>query len=162
MTQETKATFTRRIAQSNPSQLICILYEIYFSYETEALDFLKNEGADSDISDYTKSLRMCGQTVRHLKEALDFTYEIAASLYAIYDFVERSIAKSIYEKNEKRILEIHGIMKSLEESFVELAKLDERAPMMDNTEQVVAGLTYGRNQLNESIEAKGSNRGFFA
>ena len=34
--------------------------------------------------------------------------------------------------------------------------------MMGNAQQVTAGLTYGKGQLNESMGAMESNRGFFA
>lgn len=43
MTAETIATFTRKIAASNRTGLVCVLYEIYFAYETEALDFLEEQ-----------------------------------------------------------------------------------------------------------------------
>ena len=44
MTAETIATFTRKIVASNRSELICVLYEIYFSYEQEAIEALTGEG----------------------------------------------------------------------------------------------------------------------
>ena len=56
MTAETIATFTRKIAASNRAGLVCVLYEIYFAYETEALDFLE-EQKTGDVTDYTKAVR---------------------------------------------------------------------------------------------------------
>ena len=47
MTAETIATFTRKIVASNRSELICVLYEIYFSYEQEAIEALTGEGKEA-------------------------------------------------------------------------------------------------------------------
>ena len=153
MTAETIATFTRKIVASNRSELICVLYEIYFSYEQEAIEALTGEGKEAGDT-YTKALRQCGQVVRHLK--------ISYSLYALYDFVERQLAKAMYEQKVERIQSAGKIMRDLEESFVRVAKQDASGPMMGNAQQVTAGLTYGKGQLNESMGAMESNRGFFA
>ncbi len=161
MTAETIATFTRKIVASNRSELICVLYEIYFSYEQEAIEALTREGKEAGDT-YTKGLRQCGQVVRHLKDALDFSYKISYSLYALYDFVERQLAKAMYEQKVERIQSAGKIMRDLEESFVQVAKQDASGPMMGNAQQVTAGLTYGKGQLNESMGAMESNRGFFA
>ena len=155
MTAETIATFTRKIVASNRSELICVLYEIYFSYEQEAIEALTGEGKEAGDT-YTKALRQCGQ------DALDFSYKISYSLYALYDFVERQLAKAMYEQKVEMIQSAGKIMRDLEESFVRVAKQDASGPMMGNAQQVTAGLTYGKGQLNESMGAMESNRGFFA
>ena len=129
MTAETIATFTRKIVASNRSELICVLYEIYFSYEQEAIEALTREGKEAGDT-YTKGLRQCGQVVRHLKDALDFSYKISYSLYALYDFVERQLAKAMYEQKVERIKSAGKIMRDLEESFVQVAKQYACVPMM--------------------------------
>lgn len=161
MTAETIATFTRKIAASNRTGLICVLYEIYFAYEMEALDFLE-EQKTGDATDYTKAVRQCGQVVRHLKEALDFSYDISYSLYALYDYVERTLARAMYEQKADTIHVAGNVMRHLQDSFVQLAKEDASAPLMGNAQQVTAGLTYGKGKLNESMGNMEINRGFFA
>ncbi len=105
-------------------------------------------------------MRTGGQT---LKGCLRFfSYKISYSLYALYDFVERQLAKAMYEQKVERIHSAGKIMRDLEESFVRVAKQDASGPMMGNAQQVTAGLTYGKGQLNESMGAMESNRGFFA
>ena len=161
MTAETIATFTRKIAASNRTGLICVLYEIYLAYEMEALDFLE-EQKTGDATDYTKAVRQCGQVVRHLKEALDFSYDISYSLYALYDYVERTLARAMYEQKADTIHVAGNVMRHLQDSFVQLAKEDASAPLMGNAQQVTAGLTYGKGKLNESMGNMEINRGFFA
>ena len=127
----------------------------------EALDFLE-EQKTGDATDYTKAVRQCGQVVRHLKEALDFSYDISYSLYALYDYVERTLARAMYEQKADTIHVAGNVMRHLQDSFVQLAKEDASAPLMGNAQQVTAGLTYGKGKLNESMGNMEINRGFFA
>ena len=48
----------------------------------------------------------------------------------------------------------------LRDAYDEIVTADESAPVMSHTQSVVAGLTYGRNSLNENLTDAGSDRGF--
>ena len=52
-------------------------------------------------------------------------------------------------------------MNTLREAFVEVAKSDKSKPLMENTQRVTAGLTYGRNNLIESLGAEETTRGYW-
>jgi flagellar protein FliS len=66
----------------------------------------------------------------------------------------------MYKRSEAEIDECESLMKMLHASFVEVAKTDDSAPLMRNTEQVYAGYTYGRSDVNSSSDVNPS-RGFF-
>ena len=164
MTKEKISEFKLRITESNRTQLIVVLYEIYFSYINDALDFLKNmteERTKEQTDDYVKSIRMASMVLRHLKEDLDFSYEISRELYSLYDFCERKLAKAGYSFSKENLEETLSVMKPLCESFREIAKADTSSPMMQHTQKISAGYTYGRHDVTESV-AMESNRGFFA
>ena len=55
---------------------------------------------------------------------------------------------------------IKTIVLKLEEAYKEAAKTDNSPAIMGNTQQVYAGLTYGRGTLNESMGNPLENRGF--
>lgn len=157
MKQEERIDFNRRIIQSNPSQLICIFYEMYFVYQTDALEALETEKQE----DYVQAIRSCIKIVEHLRSVLDFNYEISVDLYALYTLVQRLLSKAMYRKHADEIKRAGSIMSSLQEAFVQVAKTDEREPMMGNTQQVMVGLTYGKNRLNESVAKDIGTRGFW-
>ena len=49
------------------------------------------------------------------------------------------------------------------ESFEEVARQDESGPVMENTQQIYAGLTYGKDSLNEVfLQGDENSRGFRA
>ena len=52
-------------------------------------------------------------------------------------------------------------MTKLKAAFEEVAKQDTSEPLMENTQQVYAGLTYGKGSLNEVLMSRDEyNRGY--
>jgi flagellar protein FliS len=72
------------------------------------------------------------------------------------------VSKSIYKANTEGLLEAKRVMDELGEAFEQIAKEDKSAPLMRNTQAVMAGVTYGRSSLNESIMGNQTSRGFWA
>ena len=70
------------------------------------------------------------------------------------------MAKALYQNHTEGIEEAEKILKRLYAAFCEAAKSDTSGPLMTNTQQVYAGITYGRSNLNESYIEDG-HRGFF-
>ncbi len=151
-------TFTRRITSANRSELIVVLYDIYEAYLEEAKVCLQNEEPKS----YRDEVRRAGQVLEHLKNALDQKYELSLNLYSIYDYAERELAKAIYTEDESHITEALRVIRPLREAFKEVAKADHTDPMMQNTEHIAAGMTYGRHDVNEVTMNYDGSRGFFA
>lgn len=66
----------------------------------------------------------------------------------------------MYENRLDGVQEAEHIMHRLYTSFVEVAKQDKSAPLMKNTQQVYAGMTYARGAVNEDYMDVDSHRGF--
>ena len=164
MTKEKISSFKLRITESNRTELVCILYEIFFDYLKEAEHALGEMGKkrDSELLDaYGDALRGASMVVRHLEDALDFKYEISGNLYSLYGFVERTIAKATYRLEKEELDHCLLVMEPLYQSFLEVAKQDDSKPLMQNTQKVTAGYTYGRNDVTEGFGVS-DNRGFLA
>jgi flagellar protein FliS len=55
------------------------------------------------------------------------------------------------------------IVEKLLDSFRQVSEMDESEAVMENTETIYAGLTYGRDSLNETLYSENmANRGFMA
>ena len=156
MTKEDKIYFTRRITQGNKSEIIVVLYDIYFSYGEDAYKAV-DAGDSKGLAD---AIRHMSEVAEHLKADLDFTYELSAQLYPLYDYVQRCLAKALYKMDADQIAAADRVMKELREAFIEVAKQDESGGQMVNAQTVTAGYTYGRDSLSEITD--GENRGFFA
>ncbi|MBR5637380.1 MAG: flagellar protein FliS [Pseudobutyrivibrio sp.] len=158
MNRDKISAFTLKIASSNGCGLISILYDIYEEYEKDALDNFAAGNADDAVA----ALRRCAEVVDHLQKDLNFEYKVSSNLYALYDYVKRNVSKSIYKANPEGLLEAKRVMDELGNAFDQLAKKDSSAPIMRNTQYVRAGVTYGREALNESLMGNGASRGFWA
>ena len=158
MNKDKISAFTLKIASSNGLGLISILYDIYEEYETDALDNFEAGQVDEAIA----ALKKCATVVSHLQKDLNFEYKVSGNLYALYDYVQRNVSKSIYKANSDGLLEAKKVMDELGDAFDQLAKEDTSAPIMQNTQHIMAGITYGKNSLNESVMGNQARRGFWA
>lgn len=157
MKKEQIGDFTRRISQCNKGGLIVVMYDIFFAYVKDAEEALAAE----DWEAYKAALRGAQNTLDELLGALDFSYELAGNLYSIYVFCRNLLAKAMYKRSEEEISQAVRLMKKLYEAFSQAAKEDTSAPLMQNTQQVYAGYTYGRDELVETCGNTDARRGFF-
>lgn len=158
MQKEQIQEFTRRITQSNKTGLVVVTYDILFAYLSDAKEALKAERWDT----YKQSIRQTQKCVNELIDTLNFSYELAAELYRTYVYCREILAAALYKRSEAELTECETLLKLLYESFVKLAESDDSEPIMKNTEQVYAGYTYGRSDVNENSANGASNRGFLA
>ena len=158
MTQEKKQEFTRRLSCCNRGEMIVIMYDILFAWLEDALA-AQEKGA---YEEFREAAGKAGQVVRRLMDDLDFTYPISGELYPLYQFVSRQLALSVCKNTSQHIQDAQKILKNLYESFVEAAKQDSSEPLMQHTQQVVAGMTYQKGSLTETVQGSESSRGFFA
>jgi len=156
MQKEQIQEFTSKITLSNRTGLTVVTYEILFAYLADAKSALK----EVRFEDYKQAIRQAQKCISELMVTLNFSYELAAELYRVYAYGKELLAKAMYKRSEAEIDECENLMRMLHVSFVEVAKTDESEPLMRNTEQVYAGYTYGRSDVNSSSDANPS-RGFF-
>ncbi len=157
MKNEQIRDFTRRLSQCNKGEMIVIIYDIYFAYAKDA-----KEAYQEGSHDYFKhSIHKAQDVLTQLMGDLDFAYPLAKNLYALYLYARNSLSTALYKNNLDPLLEAERIMLRLYDSFREAARSDTSGPIMSNTQQVYAGMTYGPKSLNENY-MENQARGFFA
>lgn len=158
MNKDKISAFTLRIASSNSSGIISVLFDIYKEYENDAVvGFYTGLNDEANVA-----LKKCSEVVSHLQRDLNFEYSVSKDLYALYDYVQRCLSRSVYQGSDDGLKEAKKVMDELADAFGQIAKEDHSAPVMRNTQSVVAGYTYGRSSLNESIAGNQTSRGFWA
>lgn len=155
MTKECKQQFTLRITQANPTQLVVILYEMLLCYLEEAKEAL----CIQDKSAFQEASRKARGCINELMQSLHMEYEPAPSLLQLYLYCIRRLAACELHKQPKAIDEIVNVIKPLHDAYTEIAGLNQAGPVMNNSQSVYAGLTYGRNTLTENMADQGANRG---
>ena len=157
MENSLKQDFTRRLSQCNSGGMIVIIYEICFAYMEDA----RQAHAKGRHDEMKAAIRKAQNVLDELIGSLNFAYEISFNLYALYVFCKNELARTLYENRMDGLEEADKVMRRLYHSFAEAAKQDTSAPIMSNTQQIYAGMTYGRNQLNENDMDYDRQRGFF-
>lgn len=158
MTQEKKQEFTRRLSNCNRGEMVVIMYDILFTYLEDGIQ-AKEAG---DYESFKSAVRNAEQVVRRLMADLDFRYEISGSLYAEYQFVHKLLALAVCKNEIQNLRDAQKVLKNLYDAFAEAAKQDTSEPLMQHTQQVVAGMTYQKGSLTETLQGSESSRGFLA
>ena len=157
MTKEAIQSFTARITQASRSELVVILYEMTISKIEEA----EKRYAENNLSDFDKELKGAQRYVNELMAALDYRYAISYDLLSLYLYTNRHIITAILKRNPDALQNAKQILNKLLTGFEEISKKDTSGPVMKNTQQLYAGLTYGKGTLNETyIDSSNKNRGF--
>ncbi len=155
MTKECKQQFTLRISQANSTELVVILYEMLLCYLDEAEEALKTEDAQG-LKEAARKARGC---LNELLASLHMEYEPAPNLKKLYMFCLRRLANAEIKKDASAPGEIRRIVKPLHDAYRQIAAQNKQGPVMNNSQAVYAGLTYGRNTLTENMADQGANRG---
>ncbi len=157
MLKEKLQEFTVRVTQANRSELIVIMYDMMKA----DIDYAKELLAQGELPLYEKECRHAQKILNELMGALDYHYAISYDLLSLYSFMNKNLVAAMMKKDASYFKGIELILEQLSTGFQEVSKQDTSGAMMQNTQQVFAGLTYGRGTLNEStIGLNDANRGF--
>lgn len=155
MTKERKQQFTLRISQANSTEMVVILYEMLLCYLEEGEEAYKVQ----DRTAYREAIRKARGCINELMNSLNLKFEPAPALLQIYFFCIRRLAACEVRNEDKCFEEIRRVIQPLRDAYGEIAGLNDKGPVMNNSQTVYAGLTYGRNTLTENMADQGTNRG---
>ncbi len=158
MTREQKQEFTLKISQANPTELVVILYEMLLSYLQDGREALEKE----DETEFWEALRKAKGCLGELINSLNLKYEPAPALLALCGFCVRRVTSAELRKSAEPLEEVQRVVEPLRDAFRQLAGQNSAGAVMNNSQTVYAGLTYGRNTLTENMADQGANRGMYA
>lgn len=154
MKNELKKEFAMRISQANNVQMIIIAYEMVQTYIQDALDSKDNATA------YTGNIELASKCIDELKANLHYEYEPAKALKELYLYMKSRLRDARYNKDYEALTEIDGYVSKLKESYESIKDMDTSDPLMSNTQSVLTGITYGRNQVLDELSNDIGNRGY--
>lgn len=155
MTKECKQQFTLRITQANSTELVVILYEMMLCYLEECGEAIKSDDRDM----FKEAVRKARGCLNELMSSLHMEYAPARELMQLYLFCTRRLAHAEVKRDAQALFEIERVIRPLQEAYQQIAAQNEQGPVMNNSQTVYAGLTYGRNTLTENMADQGTNRG---
>ena len=152
MTKECKQQFTLRITQANSTQLVVILYEMLLQY----LSGGEQAAEDRQFLEAVHSARGC---INELLNSLHREYSPAGELSRLYLYCIRRLAQCEVRGDRSGLEEVRKVIEPLCDAYRQIQDQNPSGPVMNNSQTVYAGLTYGRNQLTENMADQGANRG---
>jgi len=147
-----------QVANATRGQLLKITYDLLLG----SLDNVKKYGQEKAEKEFGVEIGRSRQILQELIDTLDFKQEISRDLLRIYVYINGLLIKSLMVYDASLIDEAKGLINQLLEGWDGAIANDSKSiKVMDNAQQVYAGLTYGKNDLNESV-LDNNNRGFKA
>lgn len=159
MNKEEIRAFSNRVTQASRSELIVILYEMTLSELAEA----RKAYETGDLSAFDHGLKKSQKYVNELIVSLDYNYAVSYDLLSLYLYVNKRIITAIIKHNPITLDSAQSVLDKLLTGFKGVSSTDRSGPVMRNTQQLYAGLTYGKGTLNETyIDPNNRSRGFIA
>jgi flagellar protein FliS len=149
MTKEKINEYTVRISQSSGCQLVAISCEIAVDYMSDAEKALEK----NDKKSFSFYIKKAMDFVDDLSSSLDMKYPVASQLLSLYMYVKRTLIHANAAYTDENIESCKNVMGSIGRAYENIAMQDENAEkIMENSEQIYAGYTYGRDsRLNEYV-----------
>ncbi|MDE6852591.1 MAG: flagellar protein FliS [Lachnospiraceae bacterium] len=149
--------YTARVAQANRTELVVIIYELILDSIKEG-EMCYNKG---DLEAGAEHIEKAQAYLQELKGSLDHQYELSGQLFRLYRYVNEQLITTKIRRKPVNLDAACNVIQGLMSSFAEVARQDASGPVMQNTQKVYAGLTYGRGALDEVLmnQDEGS-RGF--
>lgn len=155
MTKEELNGYSYRVTQASKTELIVIMYDISINYLSDALICFENK----NIEGFRDNLKKAQKVVNQLMSALDMKYNISLELMRLYKYITNVFIRSSIRKEVEELKVVMSMLKKLKITFEKVSEQDNSGPVMKNTQQVYAGLTYSNGGLNE-YNVQATKRGF--
>ena len=155
MTKEEINGFSYRVAQASKTELVVIMYDVAINYLSDSINYFENTNIESFRDDLKKAQRVINQ----LSSVLDMKYDISLELMRLYIYIINVFVRSSIRKEVEELKVVMSMLEKLRSTFEKVSEQDQSGPMMMNTQQVYAGLTYSNGGLNEYHDQT-TKRGF--
>lgn len=146
MTSEEMNVYKMRITQAGVGELTVIMLEMEMQWIREAIEAYDNGDMDTYISNVEKAQA----TQVELMNGLNLDNEVSKDVYSVYVFFNKQLINSKIKRAPQELDRIVEMLEKYHESFLAIAGTDTEGPVMDQSEKVYAGLTYGSGGLVEN------------
>lgn len=143
----TNSDYVARISNASPIKLVVITYELILAHVDDAMN------SRDDRKEYVRHVELSTELLGTLMDALNMDYELSRTLFPLYVYVNKLLINSKISRTMDYLKDVRDILTPLYKSWVDVAQ-NEAAdqPVMDKSQTIYAGLTYGRGELSEYIK----------
>ena len=146
MTAEEMNVYKMRISQAGVGELNVIMLEMEIQWIKEGLEAFKAGDVDTFIS----SIEKAQGTQVELMNVLNLDNPVSKDVYSVYVYFNKQLINAKLKREPLDLERIVEMLKQYHESFSSIADTDSQGPVMEQSEKVYAGLTYGSGGLVEN------------
>lgn len=146
MTDEQMDAYKMRITQAGVGELAVVMLEMEMQWIDEALKAHEEKDLDTFVNYVGKA-----QSVQvELMTILNMENEVAVEVYSVYAFINKQLIESKIKRQPQDLDRCRNLLEKYHKSFQQIAATDTAGPIMEASEKVYAGLTYGTGGLVEN------------
>lgn len=146
MTDEQMDAYKMRITQAGVGELAVVMLEMEMQWINEALEAHEAKDLDTFVTCVGKA-----QSVQvELMSTLNMGNEVAVEVYSVYAFINKQLIEAKIKRQPLDLERCNNLLAQYHKSFQQIAETDTEGPIMEASEKVYAGLTYGTGGLVEN------------
>lgn len=150
-----KKDYVARISQATPIDLSIISSEICIDYIDECIKMIEDKNINKIL--YHENLNKSKEIILEKIQACDRNVKLGKDLSSIFFTINQLIVDGQFAYNKEKFLQARKLLVGQMEIF-KIAKKDENPAqkVVNASEKIIAGLTYGKGGLEEFVDSSSS------
>ena len=146
MTDEQMNVYKMRIAQAGIGEMTLIMLEMEMQWIQDALDAYGKQ----DIEEFIVCVDKAQSVQVELMNVLNMENQVAVDVYSVFAYINKVLIRAKIKREPLDMERCRKLLERYHKSFETVAKTDTEGPVMEQSEKIYAGLTYGSGGLVES------------
>lgn len=146
MTEEQMNVYKMRITQAGIGEMTLIMLDMEMQWIEEALEAYDKQ----DMEEFIKCVDKAQSVQMELMNVLNMKNQVAVDVYSVFAFINKVLIRSKIKREPVDLERCKKLLERYHKSFEAVAKTDKEGPVMEQSEKVYAGLTYGSGGLVEN------------
>lgn len=146
MTQEDMNLYKMRISQAGIAELTLIMMQMEMQWMKEACGAYE----DKDMDLFQENVSNAQSVQVELMNVMNVNNSVARDMYSVFVYINKMLIESQIKQHPVDLMRCVGMMEKFYKSIEAISETDTAGPVMESSEKVYAGLTYGASGLVES------------
>lgn len=146
MTEEQMDAYKMRIAQAGIAEMTTIMLEMEMQWIQDA----SAAYTEKKLEEFERCVDKAQSVQVELMNVMNMENPVAVDVYSVFVYINKQLIRAKIKRQPLEFERLVAMLEKYHAGFSELIKTDQGGPVMQLSEKVYAGLTYGAGGLVES------------
>ena len=146
MTEEQMDAYKMRIAQAGIAEMTTIMLEMEMQWIQDA----SAAYTEKKLEEFERCVDKAQSVQVELMNVMNMENPVAVDVYSVFVYINKQLIRAKIKRQPLEFERLVAMLEKYHAGFGELIKTDQGGPVMQLSEKVYAGLTYGAGGLVES------------